>query len=400
LGRPAAALVTLGNPREDVLFRPTDRVTMPYVRELVQTLRDSGRSSETPVRLLSLMNQQPAAWATLERGWAMLSQPMQPTPLNAQAMLKLTVPTELEAARQFVVAHLAASQGQPVLARRSLQEAARLDTERAQLWLASAPIDPTPDLDPSNERDLGLFIDEFSDDPEYLGGGILLSLKQGQKQHLLNALHAAVQRKPSNLSAVSQLVSVLSVDEQQVEAIRLIEQTTAHVRSASELYQLSGMMSQAGDAQGAERLLRRAHTADVTHAGTCNDLGYLLADSGRELDFAEDLLNRAVAAEPENPAYIDSLGWLLYKRQKFDQASQYLERALQASEPRDPVVLDHAADAAYRIDQKDKARDHWQQALDAMQQREPTDRQLRLRVDQKLRQVKAGQKVDVAPAGQ
>ncbi|HEY0008274.1 MAG TPA: tetratricopeptide repeat protein, partial [Tepidisphaeraceae bacterium] len=170
------------------------------------------------------------------------------------------------------------------------------------------------------------------------------------------------------------------------------------VSSASQLYQIAALMTQLGETAASERILRRSHELDPNHPATCNDLGYMLADEGRELDFAEKLLWRAVGAEPDNPAYVDSLGWLLYKRGKFAEASQYLEQAVQASEPPDAVVLDHAGDAAHRVGQIDRAKQHWKQAVDMLRQRTGHDPQLRLRVEQKLRQLETGADVGVAPA--
>ena len=47
-----------------------------------------------------------------------------------------------------------------------------------------------------------------------------------------------------------------------------------------------------------------------------NDLGYLYAEQGKNLEKAETMIRKAVADEPENSAYLDSLGWVLFKRGK------------------------------------------------------------------------------------
>lgn len=203
-------------------------------------------------------------------------------------------------------------------------------------------------------------------------------------------------RAPGNLSVLAPLTTVLSASDRKPEAIRLIENAASEVRSAPELYQLSAIASSLNELELSERLLRRSYASDSSYPATCNDLGYLLADANRELDFAEQLLLKAVAAEPENAAYVDSLGWVLYKRGKYADALKYLELAVAVSDPADPIVLDHAADAAYRMDSKDIARQRWQTALDRLRQRPSNDPQLRLRIEHKLRQLTAGEPVDVA----
>ena len=70
---------------------------------------------------------------------------------------------------------------------------------------------------------------------------------------------------------------------------------------------------------------------------------------------------------------------------------------MSASDPVDPTVLDHAGDAAYRNKQTDMARNCWMRAVDAVKQRGSNDPQLRLRLEQKVRELDAKQKVDVAP---
>ena len=60
-----------------------------------------------------------------------------------------------------------------------------------------------------------------------------------------------------------------------------------------------------------------------------NDLGYLYAEQGKNLEKAESMIRKAVAEEPENSAYLDSLGWVLFKRGKLDEARAQLEKAVE-----------------------------------------------------------------------
>ena len=55
-------------------------------------------------------------------------------------------------------------------------------------------------------------------------------------------------------------------------------------------------------------------------AGVNNDLGYLYADQGKNLEKAEAMIRKAVQEEPDNGAYLDSLGWVLFKRGKVKEA--------------------------------------------------------------------------------
>jgi tetratricopeptide (TPR) repeat protein len=59
-----------------------------------------------------------------------------------------------------------------------------------------------------------------------------------------------------------------------------------------------------------------------------NNLAYLLAERGRDLDRALDLAQEAKAALPDNPITADTLGWVLYKKDLPAAAIGYLQEAV------------------------------------------------------------------------
>ena len=61
--------------------------------------------------------------------------------------------------------------------------------------------------------------------------------------------------------------------------------------------------------------------------GVNNDLGYLYADQGKNLEKARKMIQKAVDAEPENAAYLDSLGWVLFKLGNYKEAISWLTKA-------------------------------------------------------------------------
>lgn len=93
-----------------------------------------------------------------------------------------------------------------------------------------------------------------------------------------------------------------------------------------------------------------------------NFLGYMLADSGRQLDYALELISRAVELEPTNAAYLDSYGWVFYRLGDFDKALEYLQQAVELDS--DPVMFDHLGDAFEAKGEMDLARHWWRKALE------------------------------------
>lgn len=124
----------------------------------------------------------------------------------------------------------------------------------------------------------------------------------------------------------------------------------------------------------AEALLRALLDDDPDHAAACNDLGYHLADEGRNLNEAERLIRHALAvdrlerrragsAEPESASYLDSLGWVLFRQGRLKEARATLERAARlAQAPVDGTIWDHLGDVLFRLGDKAQARAAWEGA--------------------------------------
>lgn len=114
--------------------------------------------------------------------------------------------------------------------------------------------------------------------------------------------------------------------------------------------------------------------------GVNNDLGYLYADQGKNLELAETMVRKALAEDPENGAYLDSLGWVLYRRGDIEQALEYLQKAVAAIEaedlPPDPTILDHLGDAYFKLQKIEEARDAWTRAEKAAAEAVPPDKKL------------------------
>ena len=57
-----------------------------------------------------------------------------------------------------------------------------------------------------------------------------------------------------------------------------------------------------------EQVLEEVLAEDPDDPSVNNDLGYLYADQGKNLEKAEKMIRKAVEAEPDNDAYQDSMG--------------------------------------------------------------------------------------------
>ncbi len=139
-------------------------------------------------------------------------------------------------------------------------------------------------------------------------------------------------------------------------------------------YAQSGAYWGAKKSTEAEALLRAILDDDADDATACNDLGYHLAEQGRNLDEAERLVRHAIeldrierrksgSVESDSAAYRDSLGWVLFRQGKFVDARAELEKALTLfGGDTDATVWDHLGDVLFRLDEKPKAKGAWEKA--------------------------------------
>jgi len=90
----------------------------------------------------------------------------------------------------------------------------------------------------------------------------------------------------------------------------------------------------------AVKFYEQALELDPDNATALNGLGYILADSGRDVDRGLDLCRKAVNRRPSSPAYLDSLGWAYYKTGEIGEARAWLRRALDMA-PRQREISSH-----------------------------------------------------------
>ncbi|MCL4200865.1 MAG: tetratricopeptide repeat protein [Pirellulaceae bacterium] len=101
-------------------------------------------------------------------------------------------------------------------------------------------------------------------------------------------------------------------------------------------------------------------------AGALNDLGYLWAEQGKNLQWALRMIQKAVDTDPENAAYLDSLGWVYFRLGQDAEAVRWLEKAAGGDEP-DGVILDHLGDAYWKANQPEKAVEIWRRAVETFE---------------------------------
>jgi Flp pilus assembly protein TadD len=117
----------------------------------------------------------------------------------------------------------------------------------------------------------------------------------------------------------------------------------------------------AGDQDGAIARLRKIAKRHPGLVEARNDLAWLLAERGEELDLALELAEGA-SGPGASPEVLDTLGWVHFKRGEFAQAVLALERAVEAA-PDAPSMRYRLALALERSGDPQRARTMLESAL-------------------------------------
>ena len=129
-------------------------------------------------------------------------------------------------------------------------------------------------------------------------------------------------------------------------------------------FSLSNLYVQQGDMVQGEAVLEEVLKEAPDNPQANNDLGYLWADKGKNLEQAKSMIEKALAAEPENPAYLDSMGWVLYRLEQYSEARKFLEQATQQKNGEDSTIFDHLGDVLDKLGERDAAIKAWTKALE------------------------------------
>ncbi len=183
---------------------------------------------------------------------------------------------------------------------------------------------------------------------------------------------------------------------------KMIEETGDEQHKADLLRAVAYVYQRQGRMALAEERLRESYELAPTDIGLNNDLGYTLADMGKELEEAERMIRLAVGEAPREPAYLDSLGWVLYKRGRLDEARTWLTRAASQQGGKDPVIFDHLGDVEWRLGETVKAVQTWRRSLENYERRwadgeTETNQEFVTRISGKLKAATSGETPAVAP---
>ena len=186
-----------------------------------------------------------------------------------------------------------------------------------------------------------------------------LALAQRDLAGAEESLKRAIDLDPTSIATYQQLATLYQVSGRLGESLETYKRALEQDPKSAQLHHLLAILYQMGGRiDTAIEEYSAAIELDDELGEAKNNLAYLLADSGKDLDRALDLAQSAKALMPENPNAADTLGWALFKRGISSAAVGYLKEAVAGTDLNSPnlgVIRHHLAQAYEGNSQKDEA---------------------------------------------
>ncbi len=217
-------------------------------------------------------------------------------------------------------------------------------------------------------------------DPQILVALANSRMLAGQNDAAMDAAKEAIKLNPNDAEAMRLVGFILGREGKNEEAIAHFQRMLERFPNDDDVYRkahlgLSDIYTNLEQFDKAEAELELLLEREPDDPFVNNNLGYLLADRGKDLERAEQLIRRALEMEPDNTAYLDSLGWVLFKLGKPEKAVEPLEKAAEDSEA-DATIHDHLGDVYFKLKKLDKAREAWKRAESIAAKANPPDKRL------------------------
>ena len=185
----------------------------------------------------------------------------------------------------------------------------------------------------------------------------------GRPEKAEAALRRAVEKDPRFMNGYA-LLAQLYVKQKRIDEARAeFEGMVKRDPRAAGPRTMVGILLQSQGKRDEARRWYEATVAAVPSAPiAANNLAYIYAEDGTNLDVALQLAGAAKKELPDNPEINDTLGWVYYKRGLWSLALGPLEEGAK-QRPDHPEILYHLGMTYAKLDQKTKSREALERAL-------------------------------------
>jgi tetratricopeptide (TPR) repeat protein len=206
-------------------------------------------------------------------------------------------------------------------------------------------------------------------DPSSMSAAIIHDLKGGiyLTQKNLTAAEASFQealaQDPNYLKPYYELARLYQVGNQQEKAIAQYQALLEKKPGQAEPHVLLGTLYEMQNkSELAEEHYRKALEITPDFGPAANNLAYILAAGGKDIDEALKYAQIAKGKLPHDPSVADTLGWVYYKKGLYDSAIHELRDSAEKI-PANPEVHYHLGMAYFKKQENDLAKASLEKAL-------------------------------------
>lgn len=195
----------------------------------------------------------------------------------------------------------------------------------------------------------------------------------GREQDAIQALRRATELNPNLIDAYTELAKVYARAGKMDQVLKTFEEAAAATPNEPGIQLILGTLYEGlNEKAKARAAYEAAIRLNPNLAAAKNNLAFMLAEEGKELDRALTLAQEAKALVPNNPNIADTLGWVFYKKKLPSAAITYLKEAEQGFPSDDPAlgsIRYHLALAYHANGESEKAKALLQLALENLEER-------------------------------
>jgi tetratricopeptide (TPR) repeat protein len=264
--------------------------------------------------------------------------------------------------------------GRAAPARASFVKAQQIDPTRYEVLKALLDLDVKENrLEESRER-IQAALEKAPDDAKLVQLDGEVALYGGDHDKAEKRFNHAIELDPNDIGAYEKLAQLLMVTGRPDAVVQTYEEALKKNPDSAKLQLTLGSLYELqGKIPDAMKHYEEAVRLDPDLAVAKNNLAYLIAETGGNLDRALDLAQEAKEMLPDNPNAADTLGWVLFKKEAYEAAVGYLReavRGMEADDPLLPAVRQHLALAYEKAGDKKSALEVVNQAIADVEDRQ------------------------------
>ena len=194
-----------------------------------------------------------------------------------------------------------------------------------------------------------------------LKGGVYVAQKDLVKAE--EAFKSSIEKNPESMRAYLALARIYLAEKKQDKAIDQYKAIIAKNPKQVGAHMMLGMIYEFQKKNDlSEDHYRKALAVNPDFVPAANNLAYMLAEQGRNLDEALSMAKKAKEKAPEDPNVMDTLGWVYYKKGLYESSISELLDCLEKMSD-NPVVYYHLGLAYYKNGNIEKARAQLEKSL-------------------------------------